>query len=121
MDFQIPLAEDKWADCVSSERCAEASKPVMVYCVSRKPSGRTYSQYMLLPAKPELFTWLVNIHLRVWCSVGVKMRIAMIRAAPKTCHHTEILFNTACTLLLNTLNAVIRIMITMNQKNCCRI
>jgi len=40
------------ADAVSSERWAEASKPVIVYCVRRRPNGRTRNQYLselLLP------------------------------------------------------------------------
>src|SRR3954453_2452796 len=53
-DCHTPLAADLAAPCVSSEMCAEASKPVIVYCVSRKPSGSTYHQNIPLP-KPELF------------------------------------------------------------------
>ena len=41
MDFQMPFAAPSAAPWVSSERCAEASKPVIVYWVRRKPSGRT--------------------------------------------------------------------------------
>ena len=35
----MPLAAAFAAEPVSSERCAEASNPVIVYCVSRKPNG----------------------------------------------------------------------------------
>ena len=35
----MPLAAALDAAAVSSDRCAEASKPVIVYCVSRKPNG----------------------------------------------------------------------------------
>ena len=40
----MPLAAALLADSVSSERCAEASKPVIVYCVSRKPNGTIANQ-----------------------------------------------------------------------------
>src|ERR671921_475795 len=40
-DCQTPRAAALAAPRVSSETCAEASKPVIVYCVSRKPSGST--------------------------------------------------------------------------------
>src|ERR1700759_371812 len=41
IDLQTPLAAVIEAPCVSSETWAEASKPVIVYWVSRKPSGST--------------------------------------------------------------------------------
>ena len=41
MERQMPLAAELPAECVSSDRWAEASYPVMVYCVSRAPMGRT--------------------------------------------------------------------------------
>src|SRR6478752_5742208 len=41
IERQTPLAADSAAPCVSSEMCAHESKPVIVYCVSRKPSGNT--------------------------------------------------------------------------------
>jgi hypothetical protein len=37
----MPFAAAFEAADVSSDRCAEASKPVIVYWVSRKPSGST--------------------------------------------------------------------------------
>ena len=37
----MPFAAPSAADCVSSDRWAEASKPVIVYCVSRAPMGST--------------------------------------------------------------------------------
>ena len=41
MDRQIPLAAAIVAEDVSSDRWAQASNPVIVYCVSRNPSGST--------------------------------------------------------------------------------
>ena len=40
----MPLAAPSAAPCVSSDRWAEASNPVIVYCVSRNPSGSTRNQ-----------------------------------------------------------------------------
>src|SRR4051794_18667843 len=39
-DFHTPLAAPSAAPLVSSDTCADASYPVCVYMVSRKPSGR---------------------------------------------------------------------------------
>ena len=36
----MPFAAPSAAPWVSSDRCAEASNPVIVYCVSRNPSGQ---------------------------------------------------------------------------------
>src|SRR5215207_1308841 len=44
--------------------------------------------------------------------------MTIITKTPTTCHHTEILFNIACTWLLIEFKMVIRIMIMANQKNC---
>ena len=44
MDRQMPLAAPSAAERVSSERCADASYPVIVYCVRMNDSGRTNSQ-----------------------------------------------------------------------------
>ena len=90
MDFQIPFAAVIWAPRVSSERWADASKPVMVYWVNNKPSGSTYSQYTGPFEKPELFIRVVNIHFRSWCCAGVMISTAMINATPATCHQTDI-------------------------------
>ena len=56
----MPLAAELAAECVSSDRCAEASYPVMVYWVSRAPMGKTMkrnpSPPVLPPKKPVLLT-----------------------------------------------------------------
>ena len=41
MDCQRPLAAARPAPLVSSDTWAHASNPVIVYCVSRNPSGKT--------------------------------------------------------------------------------
>ena len=54
----MPLAAPVAAESVSSERWAQASKPVIVYCVSRKPNGMTAKKkkrLLVLPSEnPEL-------------------------------------------------------------------
>ena len=52
IDFQIPLAAAFDADWVSSDRWAEASKPVIVYWVSRNPNGTTAKKKIMLPVLP---------------------------------------------------------------------
>ena len=54
MDRQMPLAAAIEADDVSSERWAQASNPVIVYWVSRKPNGTTANQKARLVVLPSL-------------------------------------------------------------------
>ena len=60
----MPLAAAFDAAPVSSERWAEASNPVIVYCVSRKPNGMMTNQnatVLVLPSEyPELLNRSVN-------------------------------------------------------------
>ena len=85
----MPWAAALAAPVVSSERWAEASKPVIVYCVRITPSGTTYRKNLrplvLPPSKPELFTQCVNTNEALWCDVGPKIRISTMIAAPTTC------------------------------------
>src|SRR5690625_399501 len=94
IDRQMPLAAPCEAAAVSSDRCADASKPVIVYCVSKKPSGNTRNQYFA-SSYPELFKRSVKTKLRLWCWSGTTARIRITIAAPATCHHTEMLLSTA--------------------------
>ena len=61
---RCPWPPPSAAPWVSSDRWAEASNPVIVYCVSRKPSGSTQNQnpkpLVLPPPKPELLNRSVN-------------------------------------------------------------
>src|SRR5919112_692515 len=59
-DMYIPTAAIREAWFVSSAMCAEASKPVIVYCAIRRPVANTYQKTGLekfMPAfpKPEAF------------------------------------------------------------------
>ena len=60
----MPWAAALDADAVSSERWADASKPVIVYWVSRKPNGTIANQkpkVLVDPSlKPELLKRSVN-------------------------------------------------------------
>src|SRR5262249_27602080 len=91
---QTPRAAALAAPCVSSEMCADASKPVIVYWVRRKPSGSTYHQNMLSP-KPELFRCVVKTWSTLACWSGTMTRTPTITATPRTCHHTEMLLKIA--------------------------
>ena len=56
----MPLAAESAAECVSSDRWAEASYPVIVYCVSRAPRGNTMKMkphpFVFPPKNPVLLT-----------------------------------------------------------------
>ncbi len=87
----MPLAAVSAALFVSSERCAEASYPVIVYWVSSAPMGRTTtrnpSPWVLPPKKPVLFTVEVNTDeaLAWWCGRKTRMRtMAAARARATT-------------------------------------
>src|SRR5262245_17048543 len=92
----MPLAAALDADDVSSDRCAHASNPVIVYWVSRKPNGTTASQkagLVTLPSlHPEALYLSVKTKLNDWCVSGTTIRISTIAVAPITCHHTDTLF-----------------------------
>ena len=56
-DMYMPTAAIREAWFVSSAMCAEASKPVIVYCDISSPRPKTYQKTMLpkpVPEKPEL-------------------------------------------------------------------
>src|SRR5262245_1410492 len=62
-DMYIPTAAMRDAWFVSSAMCAEASKPVIVYCDISRPRPNTYQKTMLpkfVPEKPELLIVCVN-------------------------------------------------------------
>ena len=71
----------------------------MVYCVSSAPIGSTMK---MKPApvdfplkKPVLFTKCVKTMEALAWWLGSRKSITMMKAAPKTCHHTEMLLNHA--------------------------
>ena len=95
----MPLAAESAAECVSSDRWAEASYPVIVYCVSRAPIGRTTKMkpnpLVLPPKNPVLLTVEVKTMLALAWWWGRKIRISTMAVAPITCQYTEMLLKMA--------------------------
>src|SRR4051794_14069556 len=91
----MPLAAALAALLVSSERCADASYPVIVYWVRIAAIGSTKSRKpqpeVEPPNMPLLLMVLANTSPKLACCSGISHRIAMTAAAPATCHHTEML------------------------------
>src|SRR3954447_11098046 len=97
-DRHTPCAAPSAAPRVSSEMCADASYPVCVYIVSRKPCVRTSNQNQPPtdpPRNPELLILCEKTNLNDWCSAGANTRIAITTATPITCHQTETLLSAA--------------------------
>src|SRR6476620_2943214 len=99
MDRQMPLAAAPAALLVSSERCAEASYPVIVYWVRIAEIGSTKNNQPAPLVSPSnspllLIVWANTSEKLAWWS-GTRNRITMTAAAPTTCHHTEMLLMTA--------------------------
>jgi hypothetical protein len=123
----MPLAAPSAASCVSSDRWAEASNPVIVYWVSRKPSGSTYIQYpsplVSPPASPPLLlTRIVKTSEMLMCFSGRKTRMRMMTAAPTTCHHTEMLLSVARMDPPKMLTQAVRARMARNIQNTrCRL
>src|SRR5512134_2345133 len=66
-DMYIPTAAVREAWCVSSAVCAEASKPVIVYCAISRPVAKTYQnsgleKLMSVLPKPDAFTVSPNTY-----------------------------------------------------------
>src|ERR1700694_757440 len=95
MDRHMPLAAPSAALFVSSDKCAEASYPVMVYCVRITEMGSTKSSQphpdVAPPNMPLLLMVLANTSEKLAWRVGIRNRPGSTAAAPATCHHTETL------------------------------
>src|SRR5262245_16693433 len=96
-EVHIPVAAIREALLVSSAVCADASKPVIVYCGSSMPSpstSRNASPNEVVPSpKPELLIVFVNTYESDWWLSGTMIRIATITTTPAMCHHAEIMFS----------------------------
>src|SRR3954452_3739730 len=93
-----PLAAPSAAPRVSSEMCADASYPVCVYIVSRKPWVRMNNQNQPPTdpfIQPELFCLCPNTKLADWWLSGPRTRTPITTTTPTTCHHTETLLSSA--------------------------
>src|SRR6478735_7447221 len=117
----MPCAAAFAAPCVSSERCTEASKPVIVYWVRMKPNGMITNQKAIELVDPSDHPDPLNLSVNTWlmlrCWSGTKMSTRMSTEAPTTCHHTEMLLNSASRWLEKMLITVMIIRIaTKNRK-----
>src|SRR3712207_3126647 len=102
----MPVAAIREALFVSSAVWAEASKPVIVYCASRRPrpqTNRNVNPPVVPPPKPELFTVSVNTYESDWCRSGTTIRTTTMTATPIMCQYAEIVFRPAVTLILKKL------------------
>ena len=117
----MPLAAALDADAVSSDRWAEASNPVIVYCVSRKPNGTIANQNAKLVVLPSLKPGVVeplgeDVAERL-VLVGDEDQDQHDRAAPTTCHQTETLFMIAIRWLLKMLSTAASTSTTRKMRN----
>src|SRR5690349_12257831 len=91
----MPLAAALAALLVSSDRCADASYPVIVYCVRIAAIGSTKNRKpqpdVEPPNMPLLLIVLANTSPRLACCSGSTHSNRITTAAPATCHHTEML------------------------------
>src|SRR6476659_4480058 len=96
-DQTIPLGDEVSASWVSSDMCAEASKPVSVYCALSRPTRATYSGMPRnrrpkpwLASKPVLLTvvekTVPTLVVVCWLSRTQTMTIS---DTPTTCHQTD--------------------------------
>ncbi len=79
------------APTVSSLTCAEASKPVMVYCASSRPRLKRYTVSITPPVQPvsnALSGALSNAPPMPRLLVGAMNRNPAMMTTPTTCHHT---------------------------------
>src|SRR5215471_6681632 len=95
----MPFAAALAALLVSSDRCADASYPVMVYCVRIAEIGSTNSRKPQPDVEPEKIPELLMVFAKtsetLACWSGSSHRIAITALAPATCPHTETLLMTA--------------------------
>ena len=104
----MPVAAIREALFVSSAVCAEASKPVIVYCASSRPRPQTnqnvgLDQEVVPPPKPELFTVSVKTYESDWCRSGTTIRTMTMNATPTMCQYAEIVFRPAVIRMLKML------------------
>src|SRR6478736_3463388 len=115
----MPCAAAFAAPCVSSERCTEASKPVIVYWVRMKPNGMITNQKAIELVDPSDHPDPLNLSVKTWlmlrCWSGTKISTPMSTAAPTTCHHTDTLLSSARRWLEKMLISVISARITMKK------
>src|SRR3569623_3778521 len=116
----MPLAAGLAAPCVSSDRCTEASKPVIVYCVRMNPNGMIASQKLIddvePPDHPEPLNRSLKTCEKLRCWSGTQISAAIRMTAPATCHHTETLLRIANSWLEKMLISAITTRITTKNR-----
>jgi len=114
-DMYMPTAAMREAVRVSSAMCAEASKPVIVYCDIRRPRPKT-NQNMIepqpAPEKPELLIVSPKTYSIDWCRSGTMIRTRTMNATPAMCQYAEIVFSIAVIETLNMFTATASSIIT---------
>src|SRR5688572_20154612 len=95
-EVHMPTAAPREALLVSSAACADASKPVIVYCgssIPRPSTSRNASPNDVVPSpKPELLIVSVKTYESDWWSFGTMIRMATMTTTPTMCHQAEIMF-----------------------------
>jgi hypothetical protein len=95
-ELTTPMGALQEAFRVSSERCADASKPVSVYCDMRAPQQATYAGlartlHPSYPVAPVPSLKEAKTNLALWC-VGAFAKTAMaIDVMPRECKTMELL------------------------------
>src|SRR6185436_11263921 len=103
-DMYIPTAAIREAVRVSSAMCAEASKPVIVYCDISRPSPNTNQNTIApkpLPEKPELLIVSPKTYPSDWCRSGTMIMTRTMNTTPAMCQYAEIVFSIAVIVTLN--------------------
>src|SRR5439155_25037684 len=100
-DMYMPTAAIRDACAVSSAMCADASKPVIVYCDISRPCPKTYQNMKtpkLWPPKPELLIVCPKTYPSDWWWSGTTIRTSTMNATPTMCQYAEIVFRNAVML-----------------------
>src|SRR5687768_6623816 len=99
-DMYMPTAAIRDALCVSSAMCADASKPVIVYCAINRPVANTYQntglpKLMSALPKPDAFTVSPNTYPSDWWLSGTRSSTPTMKRTPAMCQYAEIVFSSA--------------------------
>src|SRR6478735_9091694 len=116
----MPWAAAFAAPWVSSDRCTEASNPVIVYWVRMKPNGMIAKKYTRLLVDPSAQPDPLNLSVKTWdtlrCWSGTMISTSTSTVAPTTCHHTETLLMSASRWLEKMLTTVMKARITTKKR-----
>src|SRR5262249_29143749 len=93
-DMYMPTAAMREALCVSSAMCADASKPVIVYCAISRPRPNTSQKAawlnpVTLWPYPVAFAVPVKTYDSDWWWLGTKIKMTTITATPTMCQYAD--------------------------------